>query len=120
MTDFPIDSSLRRLIDRAIRLFLSLSKGLVVGLGERSTLTLLSVLNICDASVSFPNPSNLVFLCSDESTHLPLGETEVHLTTALGVQAGSLLQRAAHGTGGNGEVAVVTGNRNEQMVRNSR
>lgn len=57
---------------------------------------------------SRPLNSNLV---GGRSTHLPLGETEVHLAAALGVQAGSLLERPAHGAGGNGQVAVVTGNR---------
>jgi len=50
---------------------------------------------------------------------MPLGETEVHQIATLRLEAGSLLQRTAHGTGGNGQVAVVTGNPGERMVRYS-
>lgn len=40
-------------------------------------------------------------------TNLPLGETEVHLSAALRCEAGLFLERAAHGAGGDGQVAVV-------------
>lgn len=42
-----------------------------------------------------------------EYTNLPLGETEVHLTAALCIETGGLLEGAAHRPGGNGQVAVV-------------
>lgn len=42
------------------------------------------------------------------STHLPLSKSELLLSSALGLQALLLLKGPADGTGGNGEVAVVT------------
>ena len=40
-------------------------------------------------------------------THLPLGKSQVHLSSALGSQSLVLLERAADNTGGDGQVTVV-------------
>ena len=40
-------------------------------------------------------------------THLPLGESQIHLSSALGSQSLVLLERATDNTGGDGKVAVV-------------
>jgi len=55
----------------------------------------------------FRQSPSVRFLSSSAFTHSPLGEAEVHLAAALGVQAGSLLERPADGAGGDGQVAVV-------------
>jgi hypothetical protein len=102
--DMTRSCSLHRSGYGAFRLFLGLgSNGVGVGLGERLDVTLLAVLysQVFRQSPSARSP------CSSAFTHSPLGETEVHLAAALGVQAGSLLERPAHGAGGDGQVAVV-------------
>lgn len=42
-----------------------------------------------------------------KKTYLPLGEAEIHVTTALSSKSLLLVKAAADGTGGNGQVAVV-------------
>lgn len=54
MTNLLVSQSLIIGDGWSIRLFLSLGKSLVVGLGKRLALTLLAVLNSRESSVSFP------------------------------------------------------------------
>lgn len=49
-------------------------------------------------------------------THLPLGKSEVHLSSALGSQSLVFLERAADNTGGDGQVTVVAVIRIQQSV----
>lgn len=42
-----------------------------------------------------------------ESTHLPLGESQVHISPALGGESLVVLQASAHDAAGDGKVAVV-------------
>lgn len=51
---------------------------------------------------SHPRPS------SQSTTHLPLRDTEIHLSSALGSESLVVLQASAHDAAGDGEVAVVT------------
>jgi hypothetical protein len=74
-----------------------------------ATLFISEALPFCDGvppgqslgSIRAPPANNQIW------THLPLGELELGLATALGDDALVLLQAAADGTGRNGEVAVV-------------
>lgn len=45
--------------------------------------------------------------CVADSTHLPLGESQVHVSPALGCESLVVLQTSAHDAAGDGEVAVV-------------
>lgn len=79
------------------------------GLSKVLDLTLLAVLQLryIGVSHSVRCPSSYGRIAS----HLPLGETEIHLSTTLGNESLVLLQAAAHDARGDGEVAVVAGNR---------
>jgi hypothetical protein len=84
------------------RLFLSgFGNGLVVGLGERANVALLTALLPGLVSLSVEAPGTWF------STDLPLGETKVHHAAALSSETGLVLQGPAHGAGGNRQVAVV-------------
>lgn len=54
------------------------------------------------APLSQPRPP------SQSTTHLPLRDTEIHLSSALGSESLVVLQASAHDAAGDGEVAVVT------------
>jgi hypothetical protein len=55
-------------------------------------------------------------LVGSDITHLPLGKSQVHLSSALGSQSLVLLERAADNTGGDGHVTVVAVNQIQQSA----
>lgn len=87
-----------------------LSHGFFVGLAEGLGFTLLAVLLSAEKPpVSHPSQRPLHQDQPGLDTNLPLGETQVHLSTALGVGTGTVLEGPADRARSDSQVAVVAG-----------